>query len=181
MTVAFASLGAPSYFVPKASVSNRVDYRPSLMRDFLGKVQKPVGAVADKVMASFLPIFTQWDSISGSPLMSEYESALDAISRYRDFPSNWSEVDAVTPSTEQIHAAQKGLLQLFMAGVPAPKMMLLDEGVIGAFWRSGDKYISIDFYLDDECPWTLVQNGELLSGTCSTGGLPQTLRNAIEA
>ena len=63
--------------------------------------------------------------------------------------------------------------------MPAPKVMLLDEGTLGAFWRSGNNYASIDFDVDGIYPWAAAKDTDVVSGNWHDETLPQALRDII--
>jgi hypothetical protein len=75
--------------------------------------------------------------LGNSPHAEAYMAQLNAIERFRAVPTNWSTSPVVAPNAEQTAAAQHGLLMLLLEDVPAPKLVLLNDGTLAAFWRSG--------------------------------------------
>ncbi|NNM68752.1 MAG: hypothetical protein HKM00_02070 [Gallionella sp.] len=74
------------------------------------------------------------------------------------------------PSEEQMNAALLGLANLILTCMPAPSPMLLDDGTIGAYWRRGQHYASIDFEVDGEHTWAGTDGTKYLSGTWKVPG-----------
>lgn len=68
---------------------------------------------------------------------------------------------------------------LMLAGVPAPALMLLNDGTVAAFWRRADAYASIDFDADGEFAWSAASTLEITSGTWTGGAMPSSLRDII--
>ena len=95
---------------------------------------------------------------------------------YRAHVSNWNGEATDVPSEEQKNAAFLGLANLVLALIPAPSPMLLEDGTIGAFWRRGQCYASIDFEVDGEHSWAGTDGTKFLSGTWKVPGqLPPEL------
>jgi hypothetical protein len=117
------------------------------------------------------------------PLGAEdaYDAPFYAIYRLRIAPANWSTNPAEAPNDLQVNVAQNVLAMLALAGLPAPKIMLLDDGTLGAFWRRGDQYASIDFDVDGEYPWSAAKGLEVTSGIWRGGPLPGQILNVIGA
>ena len=88
---------------------------------------------------------------------------------------------ATVPSEEQKNAALLGLANLILACMPAPAPMLLEDGTIGAYWRRGQHYASIDFEVDGEHSWAGTDGTKYLSGTWKLPGeqLPHALFNEL--
>ncbi|MES2074206.1 MAG: hypothetical protein V4462_01170 [Pseudomonadota bacterium] len=117
--------------------------------------------------------------LGNSPHAEAYMVQLNAVERFRAVPTNWSTSPVVAPNAEQTAAAKHGLLMLLREEVPAPKVMLLNDGTLAAFWRHGDVYASIDFDADGDFPWSAARELDVTSGTWSSGTLPSPLRDAI--
>ncbi|MDQ1920418.1 hypothetical protein [Massilia pseudoviolaceinigra] len=103
----------------------------------------------------------------------------NAIEHLRAMPANWSATPVAAPDAAQIEAAQRGLIMLMLAGVPAPALMLLNDGTVAAFWRRADAYASIDFDADGEFAWSAASTLEITSGTWTGGAMPSSLRDII--
>ncbi|MCE5360668.1 MAG: hypothetical protein JJ714_06735 [Acidithiobacillus sp.] len=115
-----------------------------------------------------------------SDLMAFYHSSYDAIDRLAAASTNWSVRPAQAPNIDQIYAARLGLLRLWISNAPEPKIMLLDEGTLGAFWWDGEIYASMDFNTDGEYPWSVANGLNVISGIWAEGEpMPNELRNAI--
>lgn len=105
-----------------------------------------------------------------------YEPVFRTVMLYRARVSNWSGEATDVPSEEQKNAALLGLANLVLAFLPAPSPMLLEDGTIGAFWRRGQRYASIDFEVDGEHSWAGTDGTKFHSGTWKVPGqLPPQL------
>jgi AcrR family transcriptional regulator len=179
MNAALSTYGGPSYFFASSGHPSGPDYRGGVFRDLLRMALRKLEGI--RPLVGIAPLAAQWDCLNGSARLEAFEEQMDVIERLRTAPTNWSSAAAEAPSAEQVHAAQRGLISLFLAGLPAPRVMLVSDGTLGAYWRRGDVYASIDFDADGEFPWTAATGNEFWSGTW-TGGLPPArLRNAIGA
>ncbi len=175
MNLTLASTASPKYFVPVSGAESTVDYRGGIVRELAQRVQS-MGASARAVFSN---MFGQLDPLSSSPHMDAYMTQLSTIERFRAAPTNWSTSPVAAPNLEQTVAAQRGLLLLLLEDVPAPKVMLMNDGTLAAFWRRGDMYASIDFDADGEFPWSAAWALDVTSGTWEGGALPPQLRHAI--
>ncbi len=110
-----------------------------------------------------------------------YEAQFEAIDRLGLVPKNWSLDPAATPKAEQTLAARSGLIRLYLAGIPAPKMMVQEDGTVGAYWRRGDNYASVDFDADGMYSWCAAKGSDVVAGAWSDGPLPIPLRDVIAA
>lgn len=95
-----------------------------------------------------------------------YEPVFSTVMHYRARVGDVTEV----PSEEQTNAALLGLANLISAFMPAPSPMLLEDGTIGAYWRRGQHYASIDFEVDGEHTWAGTDGTKYLSGTWKVPG-----------
>ncbi len=106
-----------------------------------------------------------------------YESVFRTVMLYRARVCHWNGEAIDVPSEEQKNAALLGLANLILAHMPAPSPMLLEDGTIGAYWRRGKHYASIDFEVDGEHSWAGTDGTKYLSGTWKVPGeqLPSAL------
>ncbi len=190
MTLQFAhaSHGGPSYFLPSSYKGPSVghDYRAGLIHDFVSKLQRCFNLaapdrMADQLLAQFVGLGFA-DPISLSSRAADYAAQLEAIERLKVAPGNWSMAEAMAPSDQQALVSRDALIAMMLAALPAPRMMLLGGGTLGAFWKRDGIYASIDFDEDGEFPWTLVSSDTIQSGLWSTTDpFPQELRTALRA
>ena len=109
-----------------------------------------------------------------------YEPVFKTVMLYRAHVGNWQEGEPDIPSEAQKNAALLGLANLVFACVPAPSPMLLEDGTIGAYWRRGRCYASIDFEVDGEHSWAGTDGKQFRSGTWKIPGqLPPELVNEL--
>lgn len=108
-----------------------------------------------------------------------YAAQLNAIEHMRAKPANWSAAPVAAPDAARTDAAQRGLIMLLLAGVPAPTLMLLNDGTVAAFWRRADAYASMDFDADGEFAWSAANAAGIASGTWTGGALPAPLHDMI--
>lgn len=94
-----------------------------------------------------------------------YEPVFRTVMLYRARVGHWKNDAADMPSEEQKNAALLGLANLILALMPAPSPMLLQDGTIGAYWRRGQCYASIDFEVDGEHSWAGTDGTKFISGT----------------
>lgn len=106
-----------------------------------------------------------------------YEPVFRTVMLYRARVGHWSGETTDVPSEEQKNAALLGLANLILAVMPAPSPMLLEDGTIGAYWRRGQHYASIDFEVDGEHSWAGTDGTKYFSGTWKVPGeqLPPAL------
>lgn len=174
MSDVLASFGSPCYFAPTSGAEPTVDYENSLMRE----VQRKLGDFTGGLRA-FMIDKEQIDHLGIPVRLEAYEAQFEAIERLRLLPANWSTSPTEAPNAEQTQAAQIGLIKLYLTGIAAPKIMLLDGGTLAAYWRRGMAYASIDFDTDGEYPWSAAKGHDIVSGIWAGGPLPDTLRDVI--
>ncbi len=106
-----------------------------------------------------------------------YEPVFRTVMHYRAHIGHWNGEATDVPSEEQRNAALLGLANLILALMPAPSPMLLEDGTIGAYWRRGQHYASIDFEVDGEHSWAGTDGTRYFSGTWKVPGeqLPPAL------
>ena len=109
-----------------------------------------------------------------------YESVFRTVMLYQTRLGHWNG-EADVPSEEQKNAALLGLANLILALMPAPSPMLLEDGTIGAYWRRGQHYASIDFEVDGEHTWAGTDGTKYLSGTWKVPGeqLPPAINELL--
>lgn len=110
-----------------------------------------------------------------------YESIFKTVALYRAGVGHWNGEATAGPSEEQKSAALLGLANLILALIPAPSPMCLEDGTIGAYWRRGQYYASIDFEVDGEHSWADTDGIEFHSGIWKVPGnqLPPALINKL--
>ena len=106
-----------------------------------------------------------------------YEDVFRTVMLYRAHVGYWGGEATDAPSEEQKNVALLGLANLILALMPAPSPMLLEDGTIGAYWRRGQQYASIDFEVDGEHSWAGTDGTNYISGTWKVPGeqLPPAL------
>jgi hypothetical protein len=185
---AHASHGGPSYFLPSSYKSPSVghDYRAGLIHDLVNKLQRCFNLAApdrvvDQMLAQFVGLGFS-DPISLTSRAADYAAQMEAIERLKAAPANWSMAEAIAPSDVQALVARDALIAMMLAALPAPRVMLLDGGTLGAYWKRDGMYASIDFDEDGEFPWTVADGNMIGSGIWSiTQPVPQQLRTALRA
>lgn len=110
-----------------------------------------------------------------------YEPVFRTVMLYRARVGHWNGEATDVPSEEQKNAALLGLANLILALIPAPSPMLLEDGTIGAYWRRGQHYASIDFEVDGEHCWAGTDGTKYFSGTWKVPGeqLPPALTSEL--
>jgi hypothetical protein len=183
---ASASCESPSYFLisRQAGSNPSKDYRGGVVHDLKNTFRKY--AQQDSTKVGLNSSFAQLVSlVIGEPLsVSSKSTYLDAqlaiIEHFKSAPSNWSTAEAEAPSDEQVRVAKLALITIMINSIPVPKVMLLDGGTIGAYWRRDDQYASIDFDQDGEYPWTFANGLTLRSGIwIQSQPFPEELRTAV--
>jgi len=112
--------------------------------------------------------------------VDSYEPVFKTVMLYRAHVGNWQDGEPDVPSEAQKNAALLGLANMVVALVPAPSPMLLEDGTIGAYWRRGQCYASIDFEVDGEHSWAGTDGEKFRSGTWKVPGqLPPELVNEL--
>lgn len=112
-----------------------------------------------------------------------YEPVFRTVLLYRADVVHWGDAESDRPSEEQKNAALLGLANLVLALVPAPSPMILEDGTIGAYWRRGQCYASIDFEVDGEHSWAGTDGKTFKSGTwkVSGGQVPPALMRELQS
>lgn len=189
MSLQFAttSQGAPAYFAPTGLWARDLspDYRRSsiagVFSDAVRRIRKSSVQLTDPRLAQVVSLGFS-EPVSGSSKAADFDAQLAVIERMKAAPVNWSMSEPEPPSDVQAVIARQALFSMAVVGIPAPRIMLLSEGVIGAYWRREGLYASIDFDEDGEFPWTAAVGDTVSSGIWVRGSaFPQELRAAVFA
>jgi hypothetical protein len=115
---------------------------------------------------------------SASPQLREaYQQVLHLFATIKTHPDKWSvSIQPVAPDEAQYQAAYCGLQRLFKHNCPAPSLMLLNDGVIGSYWRQNEHYASIDFDSQDAYSWVVSNTLEATGDIWDGEALPLKLR-----
>lgn len=180
MYTQLASNGAPSYFIPHYSREPEKDYRSGLLRNIAGTIQQVATNFSAEWKGGVTTLLGIWAISSNLARVELFIAQFETIERLKVHPANWSTLSVIAPNDAQCLIANKALLALLVAGVPAPQIMLLADGTLGGFWRQGDMYASIDFDADGEFPWTAAVDGKVTSSAWVLGKpIPYDLQYAI--
>lgn len=169
------------YFVSAAqpAAKSEVDYLVSPMEQIRTQINAWLGSFGSRTS-----IVTNDATLMVAPpvpipqeYFDSYEPVFRTVMFYRARVGNWNGEAIDVPSEEQKNAALLGLANLILALMPAPSPMLLEDGTIGAYWRRGKHYASIDFEVDGEHSWAGTDGTKYLSGTWKVPGeqLPAAL------
>ncbi|MBC3916931.1 hypothetical protein H8L32_05535 [Undibacterium sp. CY18W] len=165
--------------VPAAE--SKIDYRSDLVFFFRKQIR-------DK-FRHFVETNSKHQYVSTPPsvnnldiqVLEKYRKFFTTIEKYRACASGWRSANSVGPSDSQVDSAVLAIANLILIGIDAPNAMLLDDGTIGAYWRTGQKYVSIDFDADGEYPWAGTDGEKYWSGIWkSAGTFPQSLHAELE-
>lgn len=136
------------------SAESDIDYSLDIVTEFKNKLDGLCRAQLSKDQKSrFVSPAVNMHQILGYQDIEEYQKFFKTIDRYKICSSGWNNAHSVAPSEQHIQSALLGAAHLILAGTQAPNAMLLDDGTIGAYWRKGKKYASIDFEVDGEHSW----------------------------
>lgn len=184
--LATTSYESPNYFLPSSPAisSAKQDYRGDPINDFVVKIWRLINRKSgDQGIGQIIGQLASLgisEPVRSSPITVDYSAQLATIARHMAAPANWSIAQAEAPSMEQALVAQSALLAMMFDGIPAPRIMLLDAGTLGGFWRRNGLYASIDFDVDGEFPWSIAEQNAISSGIWSRGKpFPKELRAAI--
>lgn len=155
------------------------DDEPGVPLRALDELRRKVGTLSDASCALLCSIPTRAQAF-GAAHIDAYAAQFSAIERLRAKPANWSAAPVTAPDSARTDAAQRGLIMLLLAGVPAPTLMLLNDGTVAAFWRRAEAYASMDFDADGEFAWSAANRGNVTSGTWTGGALPAPLHAVID-
>lgn len=109
-------------------------------------------------------------------LLSGYQQFFESMAGYAALPQDWNGEGSSPASRASCEAATAALVNFAYAGITPPSPMLFKSGVVGAFWRDGQKYISIDFDEDGEYPWCATDGEQYWSGMWLAGSsIPREL------
>ncbi|MBU0688444.1 MAG: hypothetical protein KJ850_08885 [Gammaproteobacteria bacterium] len=173
------------YFVSvaKSAAKSEVDYWVSPMEQIRTQVNGWLGS-----LGSSTRIETEDATLLVAPraqipqeYFDSYESVFRTVMLYQTRLGHWNG-EADVPSEVQKNAALLGLANLILALMPVPSPMLLEDGTIGAYWRRGQHYASIDFEVDGEHSWAGTDGTKYLSGIWKVPGeqLPPALINELQ-
>lgn len=165
------------------SAESQIDYRSDIVSEFSQKVRKMFRAflAQDQKLRFVSPAVNMYE-ILGTEKLEEYRKFFKSVDRYQICASGWNSAHSVTPSDEQIRTAVFGATKLILIGAQAPNAMLLDDGTIGAYWRSGKKYASIDFEVDGEHSWAGTDGENYWSGVWNPADkFPDELKSELKA
>ncbi|MFB9241427.1 hypothetical protein IV454_07485 [Massilia antarctica] len=174
------SWGNLDYRATTTGAASRVGERGGRVCGALAEIQSKAGALSDSACALLASMPARADVLSAT-LVDAYADQLNEIEHLRARPANWSTAPVAAPDTARTNAAQRGLIMLLLAGIPAPTLMLLNDGTVAAFWRHADAYASMDFDADGEFAWSAANAGKVTSGTWTGGVLPAPLHEIIAA
>jgi hypothetical protein len=165
--------------VPTAE--SRVDYRSDLVTEVSRKMRDAIRKFLAQDQASrFVSPSVNVHKILDAQNQEEYRNFFRAIDRYQACVAGWNSEHSVAPSASQIESAAMGVVSLMVGGAPAPNAMLLDDGTIGAYWRSGQSYASIDFEPDGEHLWAGTDGQRYWSGIWkSSSELPEVMKSEL--
>ena len=164
------------YFVSatQPAATSKIDYLSSpiqqirdQLNDWLTKIGKRTQIQCDDSALIASPA-----SKISPEFFDKYEPFFKTIFLYQARLEMPDREGSTPPSDIQLSAACLGLANLMAAFIPAPSPMLLEDGVIGGFWRRGTYYASIDFEIDGEHTWVEADGEKFTSGTWKLPGEP---------
>ncbi len=145
----------------ESSVDYRVDVVATVFHQIRDQWRSSLAHDAD---SRFVAPYYNVHAILDERRMEGYRNFFKAMDRYQVCTAGWNSEHSVAPSADQIENAAIGVANLILAGAQPPSPMLLDDGTIGAFWRSGQKYMSIDFETDGQHPWAGTDGEQYWAG-----------------
>ncbi|RYF48716.1 MAG: hypothetical protein EOO38_09505 [Cytophagaceae bacterium] len=160
-----------------------VDYRSDLVATVSNQIREVIGDFLSRNNASkaLSPVINVHAILDGQKL-EEYRKFFRALDKYNACTLGWNAQHSAAPSAEQLEIATKAVASLIVAGAPAPNAMLLDDGTIGAYWRNGETYASIDFDTDGEHPWAGTDGERYWSGVWQPSStLPEQLSAELKS
>ena len=203
MTIALAYRGTPAN---RSTIeSSYLDYNLEDSKRVLGVLGIPTSNYGDPLLMGWA-LLSPFSFAHGSQAMassglvidfideSSFSSLDDANTAYQEAfqivdelaarPWNYSDYEPQKPSKEQIEVAKAGLQMFAEAGFPEPKIMLLNDGTLGAYWRNKNgTYASVDFDAEDRIVlWAIVGDEVTTAGEFPLGGtIPSDLLAAFKA
>ena len=93
--------------------------------------------------------------------IDDFKLCLDFYSTLKD---DWGDGGELAPTKAHIDMALLGIKKFVDLDIPDAKPMLLNDGVIGAYWYQGKKYLSIDFEIDGEFTWACYDGDKFGGG-----------------
>ncbi|WP_301233812.1 hypothetical protein [Pandoraea cepalis] len=160
-----------------------VDYRADVVTTVFQKIRQTFRDVLTKdESARFLSPLMNVHSLVDECKADGYRKFFQAVDRYQVCTAGWSSEHSVAPSSRQLESAAVAVANLILAGAEPPSAMLLDDGTIGAFWRKGQNYLSIDFDSDGDLPWAGTDGERYWAGVWKPSGeLPDAFRNELKS
>lgn len=169
------------YFVSatQPAATSEIDYLVSPMEQIRTQVNAWLGGFGSKtrIENEDATLLIAPPSQIPQEYFDSYEPVFRTVMLYRARVAHWNGEASDVPSEEQKNAALLGLANLILALMPAPSPMLLEDGTIGAYWRRGKHYASIDFEVDGEHSWAGTDGIKYFSGSWKVPGehLPSAL------
>lgn len=140
--------------VDAPAAESSIDYRQDVVTTVKQKIREAFrGFLAKDQGSRFVSPLFNVHSILDEQKLEGYRKFFETVDRYRACGAGWSRPNSVAPSPSQVESAAIAAANLILAGFEPPSPMMLDDGTIGAFWRDGECYLSIDFEPDGEHPW----------------------------
>ena len=164
------------------AAESKINYLSDLVTEFSQQIHAVIRNVLIHDQASrFVSPSVNVHTILETQKLDEYRDFFRAIERYSACKAGWNNEHSVTPSASQFESAAIGVANLILGGAPAPNAMLLDDGTIGAYWRRGHNYASIDFETDGEHPWAGTDGQSYWSGVWKPSSeLPKDLKSELK-
>ena len=169
------------YFVSAAqsAAKSNIDYLVSPIEQIRTQVNAWLGALGGRarIETEDATLLVAPASQIPQEYFDSYEPVFRTVMLYRARVGHWNGEVTDVPTEEQKNAALLGLANLIAAHMPAPSPMLLEDGTIGAYWRRGQRYASIDFEVDGEHSWAGTDGTSFHSGSWKVPGdqLPPAL------
>lgn len=173
--IASVDLDTPS------AVSN-VDYKQDFVSALFNEIRQKFREVASKDQSSLVvsPAINMHYFLDAE-VAEGYRNFCHGMNRFMACSEGWSSEHSVGPSTEQFKSALLAIANLIVTGIKPPSPMLLDDGTVGAYWRNGRKYVSIDFDTDNQHPWAGTDGDHYWSGIWQLSEkLPELLNSELK-
>lgn len=162
------------------SLDSRYNYINDDFRNLVSRIKEKIYLRESELNNIFAPDPVSY-SIFDSSTSESYFRFFDIIEEYGELEDGWNDEESQAPDEKKTLEAQLGLLKLLLSSLPAPYPMILSEGTIGAYWRKGNKYLSVDFDDDGVYPWAGTDGEDFQSGTWvrSEEKVPKLLASAL--
>jgi hypothetical protein len=136
--------------------------------DYFGRYSSRI--VSDLVrLARQAGVVYMTESLSRPGNVRGYDLILEQVRNFQGLNDGWDGPGSKPPTLMTYQASVLALVTFMVLGAPAPRLLIMRDGTVGAYWKSGKIYGSIDFEEDGEHLWVCTDGTDYWNGTWQPG------------